>query len=148
MPDSLKPAVAFTEARICLHAGDIDGAMTAINGYRPRPGGWYNLGYWHSLRPYAWAVAAEVAVVAGQPDAASLLEAAAPAGRENDWAAACLDRAAGRLTGDQATLERSVAGWEHIGAEFERACTLVLLGGERAEEGLAKLRELGCPPPA
>jgi predicted ATPase/DNA-binding CsgD family transcriptional regulator len=145
--DSLKPAVAFTEARICLHTGDIDAAMAALNDYRPKPGGWYDLGYWHSLRPYAWAVAAEVAVVAGQPDAASLLEAAAPAGQENDWAAACLARAEGRLTGDQAALERSVAGWERIGAEFERACTLALFGDERADEGLAKLRDLGCPPP-
>ncbi|HLX51695.1 MAG TPA: LuxR C-terminal-related transcriptional regulator [Streptosporangiaceae bacterium] len=148
MSDSLKPAVAFTEARICLHAGDIGAAMAAIGDYRPKPGGWYDLGYWHSLRPYAWAIAAEVAVVAGQPDAGSVLEAAEPAGQENKWAAACLARAQGRLTGDRAALERSVAGWEHIGAEFERACTLVLLDGERAEEGLAKLGELGCPPPA
>ena len=145
--DNLKPAVAFTEARICLHAGDIDAAMAAIHDYRPKPGGWYDLGYWHSLRPYAWAVAAEVAVAAGQPDAGSILDAAAPAGRENDWAAACLARADGRLTGGQAALERSVAGWEHIGAGFERACTLLLLDG-RADEGLAKLRELGCQPPA
>jgi tetratricopeptide (TPR) repeat protein len=145
--DSLKPAVAFTEARVCLHAGDIGAAMTAIHDYLPKPGGWYDLGYWHSLRPYAWAVAAEVAVAAGQSDAADLLAAAEPAGQENDWAAACLGRAKGRLTGDQAALEQSVAGWEHIGAEFERACTLLLIDG-RADEGLAKLHSLGCRAPA
>ena len=77
--------------------------------------------HWYSLRPYAWAIAAEVAVVAGLADAESLLEEAAPAGAENYWAGACLARAAGRLHGDQAELERSIAGWERIGARL-RAC--------------------------
>jgi hypothetical protein len=65
---------------------------------------------------------------------------------ENCWAAACLARAEGRLTGDRATLERSVAGWERIDAKFERACTLLLLA-DRADEGHAQLRALGCQPP-
>ncbi|HET7016580.1 MAG TPA: hypothetical protein VFI65_21840, partial [Streptosporangiaceae bacterium] len=97
-------------------------------------------------RPYAWGIVAEVAVVAGLPDAASRLEEAAPAGAENYWAAACLARAAGRLHEDPAELERSVAGWERIGARFERACTLLLLP-DRAPEGLAELAALGCRPP-
>ena len=103
--------------------------------------------HWHSLRPYAWAMTAEVAVVAGLPDAASRLAAAAPAGEENYWAAACLARAAGRLHGDRGALEESLAGWERIEARFERACTLLLLA-DRAQEGQAELRALGCPPPA
>src|SRR5450755_141556 len=108
---------------------------------------WYEAPHWYSLRPYAWAIAAEVAVVARLPDAASRLAAAAPAGDENYWAAACLARAAGQLHGDRGALERSIAGWERIAARFERACTLTLLP-DRADEGLAELRALGCRPPA
>jgi hypothetical protein len=71
-----------------------------------------------------------------------------PAGEENYWAAACLARAAGRLRGDDAALEQSLAGWERIDARFERACTLLLMNG-RADEGRAGLAALGChPPPA
>ena len=75
------------------------------------------------------------------------LAAAAPAGEENYWSAACLARAAGRLDGDQGALARSLAGWEGIDARFERACTLLLMDG-RADEGRAELATLGCQPPA
>jgi hypothetical protein len=88
-----------------------------------------------------------VAVVAGLPDAAARLAAAAPAGQENYWAAACLARAAGRLRGDRDAAAESLAGWERIEARFERACTLTPLD-VRAREGRAELAALGCPPPA
>jgi hypothetical protein len=84
--------------------------------------------------------------VAGLPDAEARLAAAAPAGAENYWAAACLARAAGRLNGDDAALAESLAGWERIDARFERACTLLLMDG-RAGEGRAELTALGCNPP-
>ncbi len=87
-----------------------------------------------------------MAVAARLPDADRRLAAAAPAGDENYWAAACLARAAGRRHGDRAMLERSIAGWERIEARFERACTLTLLA-DRAAEGAAELRALGCQPP-
>lgn len=45
--------------------------------------------------PYAAAAAAELAVVAGLPDAAARLASAMPQAVEHDWAAACLARAAG-----------------------------------------------------
>jgi predicted ATPase len=144
---NLAAAAAFTEARICLYEGRIDAAMAAVAGLRPEAENWYGMPHWHSLRPYAWAMAAEVAVVAGLPDAASWLTAAAPAGEENYWAAACLARAAGRLAGDRGALEQSLAGWERIEARFEYACTLLLLD-DRAAEGHAELRALGCQPSA
>lgn len=143
----LAAAAAFAEARICLHEGRIDAAVAAVAELRPEDETWYDVPHWHSLRPYAWAMAAEVAVVARLPDAASRLTAAAPAGEENYWAAACLARAAGRLHGDRGALEESLAGWERIQARFERACTLMLLE-DRAQEGQAELRALGCSPPA
>jgi predicted ATPase/DNA-binding CsgD family transcriptional regulator len=144
---SLASLVAFTDARIALHQGRMDAALAAVAGLPLGVEPWYGTLRWKSLRPYAWAIAAEVAAAAGLPDADGRLAAAAPAGEENYWAAACLARAAGRLTGDHAALERSVANWERIDARFERACTLLLLD-ERADEGRAELRALGCRSPA
>ena len=85
------------------------------------------------------------------PDATDRLAAAAPAGEENYWAAACLARAAGRLNGDHGALARSLAGWEGIDARFERACTLLLMDG-RADEGARRtgrprLSSAGTPKP-
>lgn len=144
---NLAAAAAFTEARIYLHEGRLDEAVAAVGELRPEAQTWYDVPHWHSLRPYAWAVAAEVAVVAGLPDAAGRLSAAAPAGEENYWAASCLARTAGRLHGDRDALQQSLDGWERIDARFERACTLMLLP-DRADGGRAELRALGCRPPA
>lgn len=144
---NLAAVAAFTDARIALHEGHIGAAATAIADLPREAQSWYETPHWYSLRPYAWAIAAEVAVVARLPDATSRLAAAAPAGDENYWAAACLARAAGRLHGDRDALDRSIAGWERIDARFERACTLLLLS-DRAHEGLAELSALGCQPPA
>lgn len=124
--------VAFVDARVAVHTGrsvrDVAELVEwAAAGFTPG-----------QFDRYATAACAELAVVAGLPDAGQRLAAAAEAGRENDWAAACLSRATGRLYGDTAALEAAVDGWERIGARFERACTLVLLP-ERADEGRAEL---------
>jgi hypothetical protein len=76
---------------------------------------------------YATAVLAELAVVRGAPDAAERIAAARRAGEENAWAAACLERAVGRLRKDRDALEESVRMWERIGAVHERDVTLRLL---------------------
>ncbi len=144
---NLASLAAFTEARIALHEGRPGEAVAAVADLPLGVEPWYGTVGWQSLRPYAWAIAAEVSAAAGSPDADSRLAAAAPAGEENYWAAACLARAAGRLTGDRAALERSLEGWERIEARFERACTMMLLE-DRAEEGEAELRALGCRLPA
>jgi predicted ATPase/DNA-binding XRE family transcriptional regulator len=146
-PGNLVAAAAFTSSRIALHEGRLDAALAASAAAGGEGQSWYETPHWYSLRPYAWATAAEVAVVAGLPDAASRLDAAGPAGEENYWAAACLARARGRLHGDREYLEQSLAGWERIGAAFERACTLLLLP-DRAAEGLTALAGLRCRPPA
>jgi predicted ATPase/DNA-binding XRE family transcriptional regulator len=143
---NLAAVALFTDARVALHEGRLDAAAAAVGDLPREAEPWYETPHWYSLRPYAWAIAAEVAVAAGLPDAARRLAAAAPAGEENYWAAACLARAAGRLHGDRAMYERSIEGWERIEARFERACTLMLLP-DRAAEGEAELRELGCQPP-
>jgi hypothetical protein len=93
---------------------------------------------------YAVAAHAELAVVAGRPDAAERLAAAAPATAGHAWATACLARATGRLHGDEDALAAAVAGFERIGARFERAATLLLLP-DRAAEGRAELDHVASP---
>ncbi|WBC14884.1 hypothetical protein O7600_28050 [Micromonospora sp. WMMA1998] len=125
---------AFVDARVAVHTPRPHDATTLVE----RVFGNDSLGRYG---PYARAAVAELAVVAGLPDAADRLAEAAPAGAENDWAAACLRRTAGRLHQDEDALAAAVRDWERIDARFERACTLVLLPG-RAADGRAELVEL------
>ncbi|MFF4879368.1 ATP-binding protein [Micromonospora sp. NPDC000668] len=129
--------VTMVDARLALHAGRVEDAAALVRQT-------YN-----SIRswspPYSQAVGAELAVVAKLPDAPDLLSAAER--HESAWAAACTARARGRLYGDTAALTAAVAGWEHIGARFERASTLLLLP-DRAAEGRRDLDALGVEVPA
>ncbi|SIM69846.1 ATP-binding protein [Micromonospora cremea] len=124
--------VSMVDARLAVHAGRVEDAAALVrltfNGIRS----------WSP--PYSRAVGVELAVIAGLPDAPELLSAAER--HENAWAAACTARARGRLYGDTAALTAAVAGWEHIGARFERASTLLLLP-DRAAEGRRDLDALG-----
>lgn len=138
--------VTFVDARVAMHTGHIQAASAlARAGTSHEPGSWYAGPRW-DYDGYAWAIAAELAVLAEAPDAAARLADTAPAGEQNDWAAACLARAHGRLYDDRSALEHSVAGWEKINARYERACTLLLLD-DRTAEGRAELSALGCPLP-
>ncbi len=138
--------VTFVDARVAMHAGRVEAASALAREAVGEPGSWYVGPRW-DYDGYVWALVAELAVLAGAPDAAARLADAAPAGEQNDWAAACLARAHGRLHDDRSALEHSVAGWEKINARYERACTLLLLD-DRAAEGRAELAALDCPLPA
>jgi predicted ATPase/DNA-binding CsgD family transcriptional regulator len=136
---------SFADARLALHQGRADEALAAVAGLPIGADGWWQERHWH-FDAYPWALAAEVAVVAGARDADARLAAARPAGEQNLWAAACLARARGRR-GDAAALAEAVAGWERIGARFERACTLLLMAG-RADEGHTEIAAMGATLPA
>ncbi len=136
---------AFTRSRAALHHGRYDQAAAALSGLGLGEQPWQDATPHWDYDAYAWALAAETAVLAGLPDAAERLAAAAAAAQENLWAAACLARATGRLHGDRAALEESLAGWQRIGSRFEHACTLLLIP-DRAAQGHAELTALGCPP--
>ncbi|TDO44938.1 putative ATPase [Kribbella sp. VKM Ac-2527] len=164
---SLAASAAFAQARVAIHTwprkaaahtgsgndaaatgpGN-DGVRVASGGHDDRAAELVSQAFadfqelWWA--PYARASGAELAVVAGLPDAADRLVAAAPAGAENDWAAACLTRAAARLTGDLGGMRSAVAAFERIDARFERACTL-LLTPDGQTEGRAELEELRVP---
>jgi hypothetical protein len=129
--------MAFTDARLALHHGRFEKAAELVEAAL--------IGRSTSVTaPYREAVAAELAVVAGLPGAADRLTATSAG--ENDWAAACLARAHGRLYEDDQRVRAALAIWERIDARFERACTLLLLPG-RVDEGMGELAELGCVPP-
>jgi len=138
---------ALADSRVALHHGRYEQAAAAFAGLGIGERPWYdNTQHW-DYDAYAWAFAAEAAVIAALPGASQLLAAAAPAARENRWAAACLARANGRLHNDRAALEESLAGWKRIGSRFERACTLLLMP-DFAAQGRAELDAIACPPPA
>jgi predicted ATPase/DNA-binding CsgD family transcriptional regulator len=128
----------YAASRVALHEGPIDTALHLVSTQSRHTSG--------SFEPYATAVSAEIHAVAGASDAAERIAACSHLVEENDFVAAQLQRAAGRLHRDRTEIEGSVARWEAIGARFERACTLVLLE-ERRDEGIAELSVLGCPPP-
>jgi hypothetical protein len=135
----LASAAAFVDARVAIHLGRLTGAAELVDRAHAsfgRP--------WHE--GYARATGAELAVVAGLPDAADRLAGAERYGPESAWAAACLSRAHGRLDGDRAALTTAAAGFERIGARAERACTLLLVL-DRVDGGRAELRDLGCALP-
>jgi predicted ATPase len=135
----LMAIMAFVEARIAIHAGDLDRAGALVE----RSSAAFPERWWEG---YARAAGAELAVVAGFPDAAERLARIDPLAAEHRWAAACLARARGRLTGDPGAIAEALAEWDRLDARFERACTLLLMP-DREPEGRAELGALGCPPP-
>ena len=137
-PD-LMAIMAFVEARIATHTGDIDRARILVE----QADATFPERRW---KGYARAAGAELAVVAGLPDAAERLARIEPLAGEHQWAAACLARARGRLQRDPDAIAEALTRWEDLDARFERACTLLLLPG-REPDGQAELRALGCPPP-
>jgi hypothetical protein len=76
---------------------------------------------------YPRALAADIAAAVASPDAPALIDGAGPAAAENRWAAACVDRARGRLQQDPGLIEQAAQAFADIDARFEEACTLLLL---------------------
>jgi hypothetical protein len=116
----MSPA-AFVDARLAVHQLDTgsespDAEPLVRRAFADFPQPWWI--------PYAHAAGAELAVVAGLPDAERYLEAGKS---ENGWADAVLLRARARLTGDEAAFSEAAARFERIGARFEHAHTLALL---------------------
>ena len=130
----------YFERRVALHRGRLEQRTSPT----PEGLGRYYDPYYDS---YLEAVRVEMAVVAESGDAEEQLTTAQRLASENDFVAAQLLRAEGRLRHDETALKESVDGWEAIGARFERACTLLLLP-DRADEGTAELAALGCTLPA
>jgi predicted ATPase/DNA-binding CsgD family transcriptional regulator len=133
----LSASYTFARARVAVQQEAVDQAREVVQRALEE----FGEGWW---APYARASAAELAVVAGLPDAHDVLVAVAPDAAENDWAAACLTRANARSTGDADALLAAAEAFGRIDARFERACTLALHPA-RAAEGRAELEALGAP---
>jgi predicted ATPase/DNA-binding CsgD family transcriptional regulator len=117
----LAATTAFVEARLAVHTGHLTDADRLVrNAFQEFTQPWYVA--------YANAAGAELAALAGLPDAEKRLEQAEHTAEENDWAAACLARARGRFTGDVTAFRRSLEIWNRIGARFESARTEELAG--------------------
>ena len=69
---NLASLAAFTEARIALHKGRPGEAVAAVVDVPLGVEPWYGTVGWQSLRPYAWAIAAEASAAAGSPEAESV----------------------------------------------------------------------------
>jgi hypothetical protein len=111
----------FVDARLAVHTGDLTDALAIVEAaFSSRVPG-------HRYRVFALAAAAELAVVAGLPDASRYVDAATKLATENRWASACLARGRGRYANDPAALRESIAAWDYVGARFESAYTLDLL---------------------
>ncbi|XRQ14707.1 LuxR C-terminal-related transcriptional regulator, partial [Actinomadura welshii] len=130
----LSGLAGFVDARVAVRTGRFDGAADLVGALFSDAADPLYAGYGH-------AAGAELAVVAGLPDAAARVAAAEAAVAENAWGAACLARARGRLHGDPGELAAAAEAWDRLGARFERASTLLLLPG-RADEGRAELAAL------
>ncbi len=128
----------FAAGRVALHEGRLADALVALDGV-------------DHIRdffdPYTIALRADVAAAAAVAEAPELIARAQPVGIQNDWAQACLARAEGRLSGDDARVRDALAGFERIGARFEWATTALLVA-DCVSAGQSTLRELGCQEPA
>jgi hypothetical protein len=113
------PFTAFASIRLAVHTGASDPAALVADAFALRGRTWH--------QGYDQAAAAELAVIAGLPDAASRLDEVTAPATESDWAAACVMRASGRLHRDPGALTEAAERWRRIDAGFERACTLHLL---------------------
>jgi predicted ATPase/DNA-binding CsgD family transcriptional regulator len=117
--DRLAP-LAFVDALGAIHDKDVENAADIVErAFDDYVFGW--------TIPYARAAGAELAVLANLPDATNRLAAAVPGASYNQWAAACLARASGRLHADLDSYKTAVAGWRQVGARLEAAATLLLI---------------------
>jgi len=136
------------DAIVSLHRGDVAAAFDRLSddpaGFRH----WYT-GEW---RPWYAALHAEAAVLAGHDSAAHRIEQARAMAAGNTTVSALVDRAAALADGDTTTrVPALVAAAEVLAAQgclYQAARTLVLAGGDHADEGRRQMEALGAAPMA
>ena len=134
---------AFADSRVALHHGQHDQAAAALAGLGIGERPWYDNTRHEDYDAYAWALAAETAVIAGLPDAAHRLAPAAR-GRPGKPLGRRLPRPGQRPTARcRAAPEESRPAGAHR-SRLEKACTPLLIP-ERAAQGHAELEALGRP---
>jgi predicted ATPase/DNA-binding CsgD family transcriptional regulator len=132
----------FFDALLLLHRGLPQQAVRVL--HMPPE----QLTHWHDSvwRPWYAALWAEAAVMAEQEDAVARVDHVRLMTADNPIATAIVDRAAvqARGDGDSDGLTAAAAALEGAGCGYQRARTLVLMGGEQRARGEAVLRTMGA----
>ena len=139
VPSAKRAIMAFAVARAAVHEGRLEDAARAVDDWNGQPPKTYTA--------YLLALAAELAVLTGAPDARDRITSARRSVDENPWALACLLRAEARLDGDPATLRLALDAFNELDARYEWAVTALLMGGDVADEGRATLARSGVSTP-
>ncbi len=135
----------FFDSLVLLHRGEAAAAATLLADDPEDFLNHYN-GMWRAWYSSAWA---EAAVLAGLPDAAERVARAVPMTVGNPIAQALVRRARGLAAGDEdgrADLVGAAAALRSLGAKYQWARTLVMLGGTDRERGEQELAALGATP--
>jgi hypothetical protein len=135
----------FFDALVLLHRGEAAEAVALLDAPPEEFVSHYN-GMWRPWYASAWA---EAAVLADLPDAAERVARAVPMTVGNPIAQAVVRRAAGLAAADRdgrADLGGAAAALHALGARYQWARTLVMLGGDDRERGVHQLTALGATP--
>ncbi len=135
----------FFDALVLLHRGEPAEAVALLDEPPEEFVNHYN-GMWRPWYASAWA---EAAVLAELPDAAHRVARAVPLTVGNPVAQAVVRRAAGLVAGadaGRADLVGAATALRALGARYQWARTLVMLGGDDRERGEQELAALGATP--
>ena len=135
----------YFDAVVLLHRGEA-GTATALLDEDPETFLNHYNGTWRAWYSAAWA---EAAVLADLPDALERVDRAVPMTHGNPIARAVVRRASGLAAGTdegRADLAGAAAALRSLGAKYEWARTLVMLGGAERERGEQELAALGATP--
>ncbi|MDQ1602500.1 MAG: hypothetical protein QOE01_345 [Actinomycetota bacterium] len=129
------------DAILLLHKGKAVLARAALTEDSDGAATWYR----HLMVQWRAALLAEAAVLAADADAEERCADAAVVASGNPLATAITDRACALASHDSGTLVELAGRFDSVGALYQAARTLVLAGGSRAEDGVARLAELTEP---
>jgi hypothetical protein len=135
----------FFDALVLLHRGEAQAAVLLLDEDPEEFLNHYN-GMWRTWYAAAWA---EAAVLARLPDARDRVARATDVTTDNPIARAVVRRAAGLAAdGDEgrAELVSAATALRMLGARYQWARTLVMLGGAEREHGEQVLAALGATP--
>ncbi|MEU5879158.1 LuxR C-terminal-related transcriptional regulator [Spirillospora sp. NPDC047279] len=132
----------FFDALLLLHRGSPEHAMEMLARAPEQMKEWYNSAW----RPWYGALWAEAAVLSGHEDAPGRLRRARVVAASNPIATAIVDRAAAMIApgGDRDGLNVAAAVLADAGCRYQRARTLVFLGGEQRAQGESELARMGA----